>query len=368
MLRTRLQALMAKEFLNILRDPKARAVLIGPPVVQIFIFSFAMTMEAKNIHLGVLNLDHGRSGIELVARFREARTFTRIVALRGQPQIQSVLDEQRVLAVLVVPVDFSRRIGAGAPATVQLLLDGRKTNTAQIVAGYCGRILERFAVDRDRGTDVRPAILMTRHWFNPNLEFMWYTVPSLICILSTVIGLILTSLTVAREREMGTFEQLLVSPLQPLEILAGKALPALFLALGSASLLLTIAIFIFRIPFQGSLPLLFGALIIFLLAIIGIGLFISSLSMTQQQAILGAFIFMPPAVILSGFATPIANMPVWLQNVTVVNPLRWFLIIVRGIFLKDMPPAVVLANIYPMVLIALATLAAATWLFKRRMA
>jgi ABC-2 type transport system permease protein len=172
---------------------------------------------------------------------------------------------------------------------------------------------------------------------------------------------------VAREREMGTFEQLLVSPLQPIEILVGKALPALFLALCSASLLLAIAIFVFRIPFQGSLVLLYGAMTIFLMAIIGIGLFISSLSMTQQQAILGAFVFMPPAVILSGFATPIENMPTWLQNFTVVNPLRWFLIIVRGIFLKDMPPADVLANTLPMVAIAVITLTAATWLFKRRM-
>jgi ABC-2 type transport system permease protein len=147
----------------------------------------------------------------------------------------------------------------------------------------------------------------------------------------------------------------------------GKALPALFLALCSASLLLAIAIFVFRIPFQGSLALLYGAMVIFLMAIIGIGLFISSLSMTQQQAILGAFVFMPPAVILSGFATPIENMPGWLQNFTVVNPLRWFLIIVRGIFLKDMPPTDVLANTLPMVAIAVVTLTAATWLFKRRM-
>jgi ABC-2 type transport system permease protein len=159
----------------------------------------------------------------------------------------------------------------------------------------------------------------------------------------------------------------MVSPLQPIEILVGKALPALFLALCSASLLLAIAIFVFRIPFQGSLALLYGAMIVFLMAIIGIGLFISSLSMTQQQAILGAFVFMPPAVILSGFATPIENMPGWLQNFTVVNPLRWFLIIVRGIFLKDMPPADVLANTLPMVAIAVVTLAAATWLFKHRM-
>ena len=363
----RLRALMIKELLNILRDPKSRTVLIVPPIIQIFVFSFAMTMEAKNIHLGVLNLDAGRAGFELVQRFQNAKTFSRIMTLKGQAEIQSVLDEQQALAVLVVPVDFSRRIEAGETTMVQLLLDGRKTNTAQIVQGYAQRILEGFLADRNKDFGHLPAALLTRHWFNPNLEFMWYTVPSLICILSTIISLILTALSVAREREMGTFEQLLVSPLQPLEILMGKALPALFLALCSASLLLAIAIFVFRIPFQGSLVLLYGAMIIFLMAIIGIGLFISSLSLTQQQAILGAFIFMPPAVILSGFATPIENMPGWLQNFTVVNPLRWFLIIVRGIFLKDMPPSDVLANTLPMVAIAVVTLTAATWLFKRRM-
>lgn len=365
---TRLRALMTKELLNILRDPKSRTVLIVPPIIQIFIFSFAMTMEAKNIHLGVLNLDAGRAGFELVERFREAKTFTRILPLRGQAEIGPVLDEQQALAVLVVPVDFSRRLAAGSPTQVQLLLDGRKTNTAQIVGGYAQRILEGFLADQTPGAvSGMPAVLEARHWFNPNLEFMWYTVPSLICILSTVISLILTALSVAREREMGTFEQLLVSPLQPFEILLGKALPALFLALCSASLLLAIAIFVFRIPFQGSLVLLYGAMVVFLLAIVGIGLFISSLCMTQQQAILGAFVFMPPAVILSGFATPIENMPAWLQTLTGINPLRWFLIIVRGVFLKDMPPGDVMTNILPMVVIALVTLTAAGWLFKRRM-
>jgi ABC-2 type transport system permease protein len=364
---TRLWALITKELLNILRDPKSRTVLLVPPVIQIFVFSFAMTMEAKNVPLGILNLDSGREGYELVARFRRAATFTRIVPVESETQIAPMLDDQQVVAVLVVPLDFSRRLAAGQKASLQLLLDGRKTNTSQIVGGYAQRIVERFLGDRQTTGAGPPVDLVVRHWFNPNLEFMWYTVPSLICILSTVISLILTALSVAREREMGTFEQLLVSPLQPYEILLGKALPALFLALCSASLLLGIAIMVFQIPFQGSLLLLYGALTVFLMAIVGIGLFVSSLCMTQQQAILGAFVFMPPAVILSGFATPIENMPSWLQSVTLVNPLRWFMIIVRGVFLKAMPPGDVLANTLPMAAIALVTLAAAGWLFKRRM-
>ena len=362
-----LRALMIKELLNILRDPKSRTVLIVPPIIQIFIFSFAMTMEAKNIHLGVLNLDAGRAGFELVQRFQNAETFSHIMTLKGQAEIPAVLDEQRALAVLVVPVDFSRRLEAGETTAVQLLLDGRKTNTAQIVQGYAQRILDGFLLDLNPNAGRRPATLLTRHWFNPNLEFMWYTVPSLICILSTIISLILTALTVAREREMGTFEQLLVSPLQPIEILAGKALPALFLALCSASLLLAIAIFVFRIPFQGSLALLYGAMVIFLMAIIGIGLFISSLSMTQQQAILGAFVFMPPAVILSGFATPIENMPYAVQLLTYADPLRYFLVILRGVFLEGYSYEQVSRYYWPMLIIAFVTLSFATWLFRHRM-
>ncbi|MFZ7128038.1 MAG: ABC transporter permease [Desulfobacterales bacterium] len=365
---TRVKSLVVKELLNALRDPKARAVLIGPPIIQILVFSFAMTQEAKNVRLAVLNLDHGQSGYELVQRFENAGNFDGILRLDGRGEIQPVLDEQRALAVLVIPLDFSRNLLSGNRASVQLLLDGRRTNTAQIVRGYAQQILSRFGVDTG-GPGTAPAgiDLLIRHWFNPNLEFIWYTVPSLICILTTVVCLLLTSLAVAREREMGTFEQLLVSPLRPVEILIGKALPALVLSLGAVLLLLAIAVFGFRIPFQGSTAMLFGSVVIFLMSIIGIGLFISSLSLTQQQAILGAFMFMPPAVLLSGFATPIENMPLWLQRLTAANPLRWFLVIVRGIFLKDMPFSDVLANTVPMAAIALVTLVCAMWLFKHRM-
>ncbi|MDD2391085.1 MAG: ABC transporter permease [Desulfobacterales bacterium] len=364
----RLKSLIKKEFLVALRDPKARMVLIVPPLIQIFVFSFAMTQEARNVSLGVLNLDSGSAGFELVERFQSAVTFTKILRLDGNANIRPILDEQRATAVLIVPSDFSADISSGRTGRVQLLLDGRKTNTSQIVRGYAMKIVQQF-IDDMTPDDYQsaPAAMITRHWFNPNLNFKWYTVPSLVCVLATIVGLILTSLSVSREREMGTFEQILVTPLRPVEILIGKAVPSLILAAGSATLLITVGIFAFRIPFQGSLALLFGALTIFLLSIIGIGLFISALSMTQQQAILGVFVFMPPAVLLSGFATPIENMPAWLQTVTAANPLRWFLVIVRGIFLKDMPAADVLSNAWPLAVIALVTLAAATWLFRHRM-
>jgi len=208
---------------------------------------------------------------------------------------------------------------------------------------------------------------VARNWFNPNLDFRWYTLPSLVCILTTVIGLIVTGLSVAREREMGTFEQLLVSPLHPLEILVGKALPALLVAMIEGALIVLIGVSLLQVPFNGSLPLLFASMGVFLLAIIGVGLFVSSLSMTQQQAVLGAFMFLVPATILSGFASPIENMPHWLQTISYANPLRYFMTIVRGIFLKDVPATVVWAQTWPMAIIACVTLSIATWLFKKRM-
>jgi ABC-2 type transport system permease protein len=209
--------------------------------------------------------------------------------------------------------------------------------------------------------------LEQRNWFNPNLDFKWFTVPSLVCILTTLIGLLVTGLSVAREREMGTFEQLLVSPLHPLEILIGKALPALLVAILDGTLIVLAAVWVLGVPLNGSLMLLYAGMAVFLAAIIGVGLFISSLSMTQQQAVLGAFLFMVPAVILSGFASPIENMPDWLQTVTYGNPLRYFMTIVRGVFLKDIPASLVWEQTWPMAIIALCTLSAATWLFKRRM-
>lgn len=363
----RLASLIVKELLAVLRDPRARTVLIIPPMVQVLVFSFAATQEVKNERLAVLNRDAGKWGHEVVQRFAAASTFTEVFAVEGDQQVPDILDRQRAIAVLSIPQDFSRRVERGDPADLQLLLDGRKTNSAQIVAGYAARIVADL--DRELAGD-RPggqAVLIDRAWFNPNLIFLWYTVPSLVAILSTLIALLVTSLSVAREREVGTFEQLLVSPLRPAEILVGKAGAALLTAVVEATFILLIAMFVFRIPYEGSIALLYGSLTVFLLAIVGIGLFISSLSVTQQQGILGAFTFMAPAVLLSGFATPIENMPAWLQTVTLANPLRWFLVIVRGLFLKGMPAAEVAANTWPMMLIALTTLTAAGILFRTRM-
>ena len=204
-------------------------------------------------------------------------------------------------------------------------------------------------------------------WFNPNLEPTWSTVPGLVAILTTLMGVMVTALSVARERELGTFEQLLVSPLSPAEVIVGKTLPALLLGVAEASGMVLVGVLVFRVPLTGSLGLLYLAMVVYLAAVIGIGLFVSSLAKTQQQAILGAFVFMVPAMLLSGFASPVENMPDWLQTVTLANPIRHFMVIAKGVFLKAMPAAEVVRNLVPLVLIAAVTLSAASWLFRRRM-
>ena len=270
--------------------------------------------------------------------------------------------------VVHVGPDFSRRLEAGMPAEVQLILDGRRSNAAQIVAGYASAIMEGF--DRELAATHRspppPSVVAARVWFNPNLETTWNTVPALVAVLTTLMGLVVTALSVARERELGTFEQLLVSPLDPHEIVIGKTVPSLIIGLAEGTLMILVGVFVFRVPFQGSVVLLYVAMTIYLASVIGVGLFISSLAMTQQQGILGAFVFMVPAILLSGFATPIENMPQWLQTFTLANPLRYYMIIMKGLFLKGMPAAMVLQLLWPLGVIAIVTLSGATWLFRRR--
>lgn len=365
----RIFALITKELLAVLRDPRSRIVLIGPPLIQLFVFSFAATLEVKNVEIGVLNQDLGRGGWEIVQRIAAAPTFTRVDTLRGVEAIKPYIDGRRGLLVLHIPQDFSRRVLRGEEGSIQVILDGRRSNAAQIVQGYLERMVSELSAEYVAANGLEPAAseLITRHWFNPNLSYIWFSVPALVGILTMLIGLIVTALSVARERELGTFDQLLVSPLQPWEILVGKTLPAMLIGAAEGSVILLAAVFVFKVPLNGSVALLYLAMLAFLAAIVGVGLFISALSSTQQQALLGAFTFMVPATLLSGFATPIANMPDWLQFVTLANPLRWFLVVIRGVFMKGLPSELVVANTWPMVAIAVVTLSGAALLFRRRL-
>lgn len=344
-------------------------MLIIPPLVQLFIFSFAATLDVQNIDMGVWNKDNGKYSYELIQRFVGAPTFRNIYFYDTNEQVKKALDNQDVILVMHIDETFSRNILQGREAKVQLLMDGRKSNSAQIVQGYAVGILEQFQHDTKStlGLPKDRTTLVPWNWYNPNLIYTWFTVPGLVGVLTLLICLLVTALSVAREREVGTFEQLLVSPLTPTEIIIGKAIPAMIIGIGEGTLILLAAILFFGIPFTGSFLLLYFSIFVFVLSIVGIGLFISSMAKTQQQALLGVMVFMAPAIALSGFATPIENMPHWLQIGTYLNPLRYFLEIVRGIFLKSWSFYSVWQNVYPLLLISLFTLTGADWFFKKRL-
>lgn len=365
----RILALIWKELLAVLRDPKSRISILLPPLIQMFIFTFAATLDVKNVPIGILNRDNGEQAFELVQRFHGTPFFNRIIYLKGVEEIGPFIDNQKGVMVVSIDEQFSRNLDADKPADIQLIFDGRKSNTAQIVAGYTELIVTQFNNDfaAKAGIKQQNAELFLRNWYNPNLLYYWYNIPSLVATLSMLACLVVTSQSVARERELGTFDQLLVSPLLPYEILIGKIVPGIIIGMLEGSLLLAVGVLLFKVPFTGSLPLFYLSQFVFVTSISGVGLFISALSTTQQQAMLGTFVFIMPAVLLSGFATPIENMPVWLQPVTYLLPLKYMLVLSKGIFLKAMPAHIVLNNIWPMALIGFFNLLGAGLFFRRRL-
>ena len=366
----RIFSLIKKELLAAFKDKKIRFSLLLPPIIQFFLFTFAATLDVKNVPIGILNQDHGAKGFELVRRFAGAKTFHRnIYFLQSEKEIASFIDGQKGIMVLSINEHFSQDLLAGKQADLQLIFDGRKSNTAQIVALYASEIIHQFNVDilTSAGMYVENAAIIPRVWFNPNLYYYWYNIPCLVVILAMVICLVITTQSIAREREMGTFDQLLVSPLLPFEILVGKVVPGIIVGLFEGLLMLGIGTWVLGVPFTGSFLLYTLSLFVFVTSISGVGLFISSLSATQQQAMLGTFLFMLPSVLLSGFATPIDNMPKFFQVFTYLIPLKYMLIISKGLFLKAMPAKIVFYNLWPLVIISIGNFSGATLFFRKRM-
>jgi len=364
----RIWSLIIKEFLAVWQDRKSRLVLILPPVLQLFVFAWAATLDVNNVSIGVLNKDSGKWSHELIQRFDGSPTFKHIQYYQTEDELKEAIENQYISMGIQIDQIFSSQLIKGKRAYVQLILDGRKSNSTQIISGYANTIIDRFNDDvrKHYGRPTASSVIVPRNMFNFNLIYTWFTVPGLVAVLTALVGISVTSLTIARERETGTFEQLLVSPLKPIEILIGKAVPSICIGMGEGSIILIAAVTVFGVPFEGSLVLLYIALFVFICAIVGVGLFVSSLCKTQQQAILGVFVFLAPAIILSGYATPIDNMPIWMQKITLFNPMRYINYIIRGIMLKGLPPKVVWQNIFPMIMIAIFTLSAATVLFKKR--
>ncbi|HSX03662.1 MAG TPA: ABC transporter permease [Rhabdochlamydiaceae bacterium] len=365
----RVLSLIWKELLAVLRDTKSRISILMPPIIQLFIFAYAATLDVKNVPIGILNRDNGEQAFELVQRFHGTPIFTHIIYLKAVEEIAPFMDNQKGVMVVSIDEQFSRNLDAGKEAEVQLIFDGRKSNTAQIIAGYTEQIINQFNDGLKAKATIKQqnAKLFPRNWYNPNIIYYWYNIPSLVGTLSMLACLVVTTQSIARERELGTFDQLLVSPLTPVEIVIGKIVPGILVGMLEGTLMMLAGVFALGVPFTGSPLLFFISLFVFVTSISGVGLFISSLCYTQQQAMLGTFIFMMPSVLLAGYATPIETMPVWLQPLTYVIPLKYMLVISKGIFLKAMPAKFVFNNIWPMGIIAFFNLIGAGLFFRRRL-
>ena len=371
----RILALTVKELLALLRDAASRAVLIGPPIIQLVVFGYAATFDLKNIPFVLYNQDEGRLSRDLVAGFTGSPSFQLLRVVHSQGELGAAINDESALLAIDIEPDFTAELERGRTAHLQMILDGRDSNTASLATGYAQAIVSTFNqswFNQNRaaahGGAWSSTVVLERAWFNPNLDSRWFIVPGICGILTLLVSMLTTGLSVAREREMGTFDQLLVTPMRPAEILPGKALPGFLVGTMEGSLIIVVSVFWFHVPFTGSLLALYFGLFCFLLSTVGIGLMISSLAVTQQQGLLGVFLFMVPAIVLSGFATPIANMPPVVQTITLLDPLRYFLIILRACFLQGAGVSLLWPQYFPLIAIGLASMLIAGQLFRRRLA
>lgn len=371
--RVRLWQMIRKELRQMLRDPRSKRMLFAAPIAQLIMFGYAVNTDVRNAALFVVDLDRTAVSRELVSALTASGHF-RVVGTAERPAaLVDALDHGHALVGLEIPAGFTADIDAGRPVAVQLLVDGTTANTANVALGYATQIVARFAraqeIDRLRasGLPVQKAGVdfRARAWYNPDLVSRVYNVPAVMGTIMLIMGLLLTSLAVVREREMGTLEQLMVSPLRPAELILGKTLPVVFVSFVQLLLIVAVALFCFDIPLRGGIDVLLGASFCFTLSCLGLGLFISTVSNTQQEAFMAMFFFLLPAIMLSGFMFPIQNMPEPLQPITLLNPLRHYLVVVRGVFLRGAGWTILWSEILTLFLMGVAALGYAAARFRK---
>lgn len=367
MLKSPLFALIKKEFFSVWRDKKSRSILFLPPILQLFIFSYAATLDITNIKIGVLDKDNTEISREFIRQIKSSRYFSKIYNFKSNKELKEALDEEKIRVGVYINNDFTRNYKAKNNPKILIITDGRRTNASQIIGGYVSEIASKFT-PVGQVENIQGVKFEVRNRYNSNLSYHMFIVACLMGILPMTTVVLLSALSLARERENGTYDELMVVPLTPVEIIVGKVSIPLFFGLANGIIILLIAIFIFKIPFEGSFFLYILSLALFLVSISGVGLFISSNCKTQQQAMLFVFIFMFPAMILSGYTTPVENItPEILQKLTVINPLRFFLVVSKGIFLKNMNFYYVFLNLLPIVIISALTLFGAGRAFRGRL-
>jgi ABC-2 type transport system permease protein len=365
----RISSLCRKELLAIFKDPANRVILVFPSLIESFLFGYAATYDLTNVPYALLDQSRGAISTELIARLDGTGIFHRVATLQMQSDIARVIESGNALLVIQIGPRFEEQLNAGESAPVQLILDARNSNSAGSAVAYIGAVVDSLNVARVSAVSGAgpPLTIETRAWYNPNLETRWNLLPGLIASLSMIQVLMLAALSVARERENGTFDQLLVTPYSPIEIMIGKAIPTIMIGLMQSTIVLMVALFWFKIPMAGSLVTLYIGLTLFNMASIGLGLSISAVSANMQQAMLYTFLLIMPLILLSGLATPVRNMPQILQIVTLANPLRFAIDLVQRVYLEGVGLLTVIHDVIPLLIISAITLPLAAWLFRNRL-
>lgn len=351
-MRQRLRRIVRKEFIQALRDPRMRSMLFLPPLIQLMIFGYAASLDVDNAKIAWMDQDHTPQSRDLLSEFEGSGRFIIAGMPNDERAMQRMMDRGQVDAVIRVLPGFARDVNRGRATSVQILLDGTNSNTASIVSGYAGQVIARYSGDvaqhqaRDMmvgateeaggavGQPIPSVASRSRVWFNPDLRSRNYFIPGVIVNIITLVTLSLTAMAIVREKEIGTMEQLMVTPIRPSELIIGKTLPFVAVGIWDMLLVMVAALLIFHVPFRGNFWVLFGSTLLFLLTTLGAGLFISTVSKTQTQAMMATSLFFQPFFMLSGFTFPIRNMPVLAQWMTFFNPVRYFMEIVRGVFLQ----------------------------------
>ena len=339
----RVRFIFVKELIQVLRDKRLRITLIFPPIFQLIVFGYAANLDVKNIMTAIRDLDQSADSRDLTSRFMSSKYFKTISYPQTPKEIEALIKKGEITLSLEIPSGFSQKLKKGNTAAIQIIVDGTESNTAMIALGYVSRILSEYSTEmivkklnQEGMKDFEEAGVKLEHrvWFNPNFESRFFYVPGVIATIAFLLPMILTAQAIVREREMGTLEQIMVTPIRSWELVLGKTLPFALIGLIDVVMIALVGVFWFKVPLRGNPLVLLLGNILFLMSSVGIGLLISTISSTQQQAQISTFFFMNPAFILSGFAFPLENMPEWLQYLTYINPMRYFLVIIRGTFLK----------------------------------
>ncbi|HEV2715441.1 MAG TPA: ABC transporter permease [Terriglobales bacterium] len=371
----RLKQMLIKEFIQVFRDKRTRFVLFVPPIIQMIVFGYAATFEVHHVATVVLDLDHSQESRELVSRFTSSPYFDVQRQLTDYRQVGDLIDRGEATVALQINPGFAEDLRKGQTAPLQVIVDATNSNTALIASGYINQIALDFAKDyqQDHINRISPQLteripsvqLEQRPWYNPDLRSRWFFVPGIVGSLILVLVVNLTAFAVVREREIGTLEQIMVTPIRPAEFILGKTLPFFLIGLFDVSLIAIAGTLWFQVPFRGQIAVLFTGAILFLLCMLGVGLLISTVSATQQQALVTSFFFIMPAVTFSGFGFPISTMPQWLQYLTYASPLRYFLIVLRGTYLKGVGMDILWPQMLAMAGLGLGLLATAVLRFHK---